>query len=139
MKVQRREVTFDPVMSLEEARRLQRERNLESRRRHERAMKYRQLFRRIRAWSPIGPVSLIVILGLVAAYYQGNLSAARLGEAGSSRAWSDDLIRRHHQASRNCASAYAVGLAPARRGEPGYWDHLDADHDGVSCEWWPRQ
>jgi hypothetical protein len=50
--------------------------------------------------------------------------------------WSQDMTRRHHEARRNCNAARAVGLAPARRDEPGYWNHLDADNDGISCEPW---
>lgn len=39
---------------------------------------------------------------------------------------------------RNCAQARAMGLAMARRGEPGYAPHLDRDNDGVACEPLPR-
>ncbi len=35
---------------------------------------------------------------------------------------------------RNCAAARAAGVAPIRRGEPGYRKFLDADDDGVACE-----
>ncbi|MGB8999038.1 MAG: excalibur calcium-binding domain-containing protein, partial [Pseudolabrys sp.] len=31
-------------------------------------------------------------------------------------------------------AAKMVGLAPSRRGQPGYWDHHDADGDGIACE-----
>lgn len=41
---------------------------------------------------------------------------------------------RHMLAAPNCDAARAVGLAPARRGEPGYWPKHDADDDGVACE-----
>lgn len=34
----------------------------------------------------------------------------------------------------NCDQARALGLAPARVGEPGYAPWLDGDHDGISCE-----
>ncbi|MEX2034183.1 MAG: excalibur calcium-binding domain-containing protein, partial [Xanthobacteraceae bacterium] len=34
----------------------------------------------------------------------------------------------------NCNAAHAVGLAPAYKGEPGYWAHNDADDDGIACE-----
>ncbi len=34
----------------------------------------------------------------------------------------------------NCAAARAAGAAPLRRGQPGYRDELDGDHDGVACE-----
>jgi hypothetical protein len=45
---------------------------------------------------------------------------------------------RHIAAGPNCDAARAVGLAPARQGEPGYWPRHDADNDGVACEPWPR-
>ena len=34
----------------------------------------------------------------------------------------------------NCAAARAAGVAPVRRGDPGYGPHLDRDGDGVGCE-----
>lgn len=34
----------------------------------------------------------------------------------------------------NCAAARAAGVAPLRRGEPGYRAGLDRDQDGVACE-----
>jgi hypothetical protein len=43
---------------------------------------------------------------------------------------------KHLLAFPNCASAQALGLTPSRRGQPGYWSHLDRDNDGVACEWW---
>ena len=43
---------------------------------------------------------------------------------------------RHLAAFQNCSAARAVGLAPAHRGEPGYWPTHDADHDGIACEPW---
>ncbi len=50
--------------------------------------------------------------------------------------WPVMTTLRHLGAAPNCASARAVGLAPARRGEPGYWPGNDADHDGWACEPW---
>lgn len=35
---------------------------------------------------------------------------------------------------RNCAEARAAGVAPLRRGDPGYAPHLDRDNDGIACE-----
>ena len=35
---------------------------------------------------------------------------------------------------RNCRQARAAGVAPMRRGDPGYRAGLDADDDGVACE-----
>lgn len=34
----------------------------------------------------------------------------------------------------NCAAARAAGVAPVRRGQPGYGRHLDRDNDGIGCE-----
>ena len=45
---------------------------------------------------------------------------------------------RHIAAFPNCAAARAVGVAPANRGEPGYWPQHDRDGDGVACEPWLR-
>jgi Excalibur calcium-binding domain len=36
---------------------------------------------------------------------------------------------------RNCAAARAAGAAPLRWGQPGYAPYLDADGDGIACEW----
>lgn len=35
---------------------------------------------------------------------------------------------------RNCAAVRQAGVAPIRRGEPGFGPHLDRDGDGVACE-----
>jgi hypothetical protein len=35
---------------------------------------------------------------------------------------------------RNCSEARAAGVAPIRRGQPGYGTHLDRDNDGIACE-----
>lgn len=45
---------------------------------------------------------------------------------------------RHLLAAPNCDAARSVGLAPAQRGQPGYWSKHDADNDGIACEPWPR-
>ena len=37
-----------------------------------------------------------------------------------------------------CAQARAMGYGTARIGQPGYFAHLDADRDGISCEPRPR-
>ncbi|MDP2087311.1 MAG: excalibur calcium-binding domain-containing protein [Gemmobacter sp.] len=34
----------------------------------------------------------------------------------------------------NCAAARAAGVAPLRRGDPGYRAKLDRDGDGIACE-----
>ncbi|WP_427969603.1 excalibur calcium-binding domain-containing protein [Altererythrobacter sp.] len=35
---------------------------------------------------------------------------------------------------RNCDEARRAGVAPMRRGEPGYRPALDRDNDGIACE-----
>ena len=34
----------------------------------------------------------------------------------------------------NCADARAADAAPLHRGDPGYREELDRDHDGIACE-----
>ena len=53
--------------------------------------------------------------------------------------WPAGVTIRHVVAGMNCASARAVGLAPALRGAPGYWPKNDADNDGIACEPLPRR
>jgi len=44
---------------------------------------------------------------------------------------------RHIAAAPNCDAARFVELAPAHRGNPGYWSGHDGDADGITCE--PRR
>ena len=53
--------------------------------------------------------------------------------------WPVMTTLKHWRAAPNCTAARAAGLAPARRGEPGYYPKHDADNDGVACEPWPRR
>jgi hypothetical protein len=48
--------------------------------------------------------------------------------------WPVFLTLKHLISFPNCNAAEAVDLAPARRGQPGYWSHNDADNDGIACE-----
>ncbi|WP_217807812.1 excalibur calcium-binding domain-containing protein [Oceanibacterium hippocampi] len=50
--------------------------------------------------------------------------------------WPPVLTLRHVAAAPNCGAARLAGLAPARRGAPGYYARHDADHDGIACEPW---
>jgi hypothetical protein len=69
---------------------------------------------------------LTVILGLGTSGY-GFLQSIPSG-------WTIADMANHLAAARNCDAARAVGLAPARRGRPGYWPNHDADKDGIACE-----
>src|SRR6516162_3452954 len=51
--------------------------------------------------------------------------------------WPVMTTLRHIASAPNCGFARLVGLAPARRGEPGYWKRHDRDGDGIACEPWP--
>jgi len=52
--------------------------------------------------------------------------------------WSIATTVKHIAAAPNCTAARLVGLAPARRGQPGYYFRHDRDQDGIACEPWPR-
>jgi hypothetical protein len=41
---------------------------------------------------------------------------------------------KHLASFPNCEAVRAMGLAPAYRGNPGYWLRHDADNDGIACE-----
>jgi hypothetical protein len=47
---------------------------------------------------------------------------------------SDMEMLKHLAAGSGCETAKAVGMAPKAHGQAGYWDYLDRDRDGVSCE-----
>src|SRR5262245_7513058 len=51
--------------------------------------------------------------------------------------WPLTVALRHAAAAPNCTAARAMGLAPAWRGEPGYYPQHDDDRDGIACEPWP--
>jgi len=48
--------------------------------------------------------------------------------------WSLPTAVRHFAAAANCDTARTLGLAPARRGEAGYWPWLDHDGTGIACQ-----
>jgi len=54
----------------------------------------------------------------------------------ASSPWSVTITLRHIASAPNCGFARFVGLAPARRAEPGYWPRHDRDRDGIACEPW---
>jgi hypothetical protein len=51
--------------------------------------------------------------------------------------WPITTTLRHIVSTPNCGFARLAGLAPAGRGEPGYWKRHDRDGDGIACEPWP--
>jgi hypothetical protein len=52
--------------------------------------------------------------------------------------WPPLLTLKHFAAFPSCKFAQAVGLAPAHKGEPGYWSAHDDDGDGEACELWVK-
>lgn len=47
---------------------------------------------------------------------------------------SDEVAIKHLASAAGCNVGEIVGIAPSRRGQAGYWAHLDADGDGLACE-----
>ena len=43
-------------------------------------------------------------------------------------------VLKHLAAYPNCHMALEFGVAPAKRGEPGYWERHDINRDGVACD-----
>ena len=106
------------------------------------AQRLKQINSRLRAATPRGfrrsagpsiPALLIAMM---------MLGAVGVALTGRQAYFADPAVRatpmkdraRHLLALLNCTAARLVGVAPARRGEPGYWHGHDADEDGVACE-----
>ena len=73
------------------------------------------------------PLAAVAALAVVAGWSLMAVKPRTVGEGA-----------RHLLAAPNCDAARAVGLAPARRGQPGYYASHDADDDGIACEPWPH-
>lgn len=71
-------------------------------------------------------VALTAPLILLSGYLLYGMTTVRLD--------SPAIALRHLAAFPNCRIARAVGLAPADRGEAGYWPTHDRDWDGRACE-----
>ena len=111
-----------PLVSIltEEERHERTRRNLSARRRHERWMALRRACRSVLRALPVALLTAACLWWLAGILW---LSP-----------WPLKTTLRHHYARASCDAARAVGLAPARQGQPGYWSHLDADADGIACE-----
>lgn len=83
----------------------------------------RALPRKLRAWT--APVLVSICLGVA------------LAIPFATSPWSMTVTARHWLAAPNCNAARWVMLAPAYRGQPGYYSRHDADNDGIACEPWP--
>jgi len=84
------------------------------------ALRYRKAPQPGRRLSPLLVGAVVVVVGwVVVSLFVG---------------WGPLTTLRHLAAAPNCDAARFVGLAPAKRGQPGYWASHDRDNDGVSCE-----
>jgi len=92
-----------------------------------RATRFRRSFR----WADILALALIAIVMV--------LIGVSIHLSLTSYPWPTEATLKHLAAKPSCAAARAVGLAPANRGEPGYWPEHDADNDGIACEPWPHR
>lgn len=90
-------------------------------RRIERLARLRRLLRQA-SW-----VALAAIIGSAAAW-------AVMGPPP----WTAWMTLKHLASAPSCDAARFMGLAPAQRGQPGYWPKHDEDNDGIACEPWPR-
>jgi hypothetical protein len=77
-------------------------------------------------------VRTLVRYGAIALFAGAGMYAASADLLSKDWPLSDKL--KHIAAAPNCDAARAVGLAPARRGAPGYYTQHDADRDGIACE-----
>lgn len=75
--------------------------------------------------------------GLAATFLSIALIAGAFYLATRHSDWDRMTILKHIAAFPNCAAAREMGLAPTRRGEPGYYVKHDRDRDGIACEVWP--
>jgi hypothetical protein len=75
----------------------------------------------------------------IAAFAAVAVAALAYSALKNSSRWSPAMALRHAAAAPNCTAARAVGLAPAYRGQPGYYPQHDRDRDGVAFEPWRRQ
>jgi hypothetical protein len=50
-----------------------------------------------------------------------------------SNPWTIAQTLKHLAAFPNCFATEMVGLAPANKGQPGYWPHNDPEGEGVAC------
>ena len=79
------------------------------------------------------PLDIVLMLAAVVSVVVLALASVHVWLA--SYGFDSDLLAAKHLAARGgCGEANAVGLAPARIGQPGYWPQLDRNGNGMSCE-----
>jgi len=81
--------------------------------------------RRLRRWArTVALATLSIAVGLALPFVLMKLLSP----------WPLMTTIRHVASVLNCDAARAYGLAPARKGQPGYWSWHDADRDRVACD-----
>jgi Excalibur calcium-binding domain len=84
--------------------------------------------------------TILVVLAAVASFaVTMGVMPLQPWSALSSSPWTAAMQAKHIAAYPSCTAARAVGLAPAYRGQPGYWPQHDRDKDGIACEPYPRR
>jgi hypothetical protein len=96
--------------------------------RFEAAERRRELTTTLRRLDRWASVAALTVIGGVALYWGLVMFSP----------WPPMMTLKHIASFPNCNAARAVGLAPAHKGEPGYWQSHDRDGDGIACEPWPR-
>lgn len=72
----------------------------------------------------------VFVIGMAATHWTAVTS--RIGAVPTIAQMSQTM--RNFAYYRDCAAARAAGVAPIRRGEPGYRPALDANTNGLACE-----
>ena len=88
-----------------------------------------------RKWPQLSPRDMsacILMIGFVL------IGVVNIYAAFAHHNWPISTTFKHIAAAPNCADAHRVGLAPSKRGEPGYYFRHDRYQDGIACEPWPR-
>jgi Excalibur calcium-binding domain len=94
---------------------------------------YERAMNRRRRWKQAGQIALVALAALGGfAVVFALLSFDLLPPFRSSP---EVTVWRSVGPFRTCAEARAASVAPITRGQPGYASHLDADDDGIACEW----
>jgi endonuclease YncB( thermonuclease family) len=76
---------------------------------------------------PLIDVRMILVLAMIA-------TVSFFAVVWLARGWTPPQTVQHFVAATGCDAAASAGLFETERGSPGYWQHLDDDHNVVACE-----
>ncbi len=77
---------------------------------------------------PFGQVVMTMLL------CAGGAAGGLMLRDDAARFGSYELAAKHEASIVSCEVVRKLELAPAAKGQPGYWAHLDVDKDGWACE-----